>query len=918
MMRMKKKMESNEKSSLWKNAGRNPYVWLFLVISFLFGILFIRFILGEYAYVYTDCGADTFDINYPLYQLFSDVFHGKGYEDYFLNVGLGMDMSSYLYNYLNPVNLLVVLLPAGLIPWSVLLATFIRLQVIGHFGYRLFYKWTGHMQGSFCAALLWTFSSYMMLWGQHYGFSTAMMMFTVFMYLVHLFVDDREKSRNWLLVLWVTLMLFTSYYFLYMSGIIGAMYVVFWCVTEKKSPGKTFRKLSALAAMGALGVCMGGVSLMPILTIFQNSTRVGAISAKYIDVLYHPYSPKWLFGFLGRLISNNTMDLGWNYSGPGNYYEMAMLFTSSLFFISLPYLFIKKETRLRTLVLTILAAAALIFPVTGKLFTMNTSTQRWSFLLCFMESAAVGMAVKYLFTEKNRKRAAAGAISGAVLTAVVCGLLFYGQSKGYYELQPVYLVIFVLFLSVYGVIAAVAASGHGGKALPLVLMGVVIVEMAAANYPTINFRENPTRNQLAMEYYNDGTREAWQALADEDPSLYRVAKTYESASENDSMAQGYPGISAYLTTNPSSLIELKEMYGGQGISDNFVTFGNDDYLLLGLLGVKYLLAKPGYAVSSKNFSYVGSAGNKDIYQNMNVLPFGYLYDRVWDREELLELPVYERTLATLSGFHFTDQESGTEYGAAVRTESASVSLMDREIKSVGCTAEKTAEGIRMSGMTEDPHIIIENMGDSLGDGAVHSISMEVEAGEDVDMALYFKAADDQDFSQDKISIFHISPEGAKWSFLLPGDVTDIRIDVSTEIPEVIIRELSVSGRKADNEALEKLKSSAVTDIQYEKNIYQARVENKSGSVQMLCVPLLYGQGWRANVDGQQAELYSINSGFCGIEIPEGTHQVTLAYEAPYKKLGMLISLAGVAVYVVWLLASVYKTGSLSKKVQKNI
>ncbi len=911
-------MKSRKKSSFWRSAGKNPYVWLFLVISLLFGILFIRFILGEYAYFYMDCGADTFDINYPLYRLFSDVFHGEGYEDYFLNVGLGMDMSSYLYNYFNPVNLLVVLLPARLIPWGVLLATFIRLQLIGHFGYRLFYKWTGHIQGSFTAALLWTFSSYIMLWGQHYGFCTAMMMFTVFMYLVHLFADDREKSRNWLLVPWVTLTLFTSYYFLYMSGIIGALYVLVWCLMRRESPGKIFRKLSALAAMGALGVCMGGVSLMPILNIFQNSTRVGALTTRYAEVLYHPYSSRWLFGFLARLISNNTMDVGWNYTGAGNYYEMAMLFTSSLFFIVLPYLVIKKELRVRTLALTGVSVLALIFPLTGKIFTLNTSTQRWSFLICFLEAAAVGIGVKYIFAEKNRKYVLAGVISGVLLTAAVYGLLFYGQTKGYYELQPVYLIIFAVFLAVYGGIFIAASYGKGRRLLPVIMIAVVAVELAAANYPTINFRQNPTRNQVAVEYYNDGTGEAWEALSQSDPSLYRVSKTYESASENDSMVQGYPGLSAYFTTNPSSLIQLKEMYGGNGISDNFVSFGNEDYLLLSLLGVKYLLTEPDYAVSARNFRYVKSAGGKDIYENLNALPFGYLYDKVVDKEELEALPVYERTLASLRGFHFTDEKSDTEYGTVTMEEPRETSLIDRDVQAVECRAERTSEGIRMSEMEADPHIIIENMGDALGEGTIHRISVEVDAEEEVDMALYFKSADDTAFSQDKISVFHITPEENEWSYLLPGDVTDIRIDVSTEISEVTVRDVRVSDCDSDNDALEKLKSSAVTDIQYEGNVYRANVENTSGGVEMLCVPFLYGQGWKGSVDGQEVKVYSINSGLCGLEIPEGSHQVTLSYEAPYKRLGQIVSLAGAAVYAAWLLASVYKKRIGSKKVQKNI
>ena len=68
-----------------KKIRNNPYFWIWILTSFLWGILNIRYILGEYACFYTDIGGDTFHINYPLYCLFSEVFQGKGFDSYFLN-----------------------------------------------------------------------------------------------------------------------------------------------------------------------------------------------------------------------------------------------------------------------------------------------------------------------------------------------------------------------------------------------------------------------------------------------------------------------------------------------------------------------------------------------------------------------------------------------------------------------------------------------------------------------------------------------------------------------------------------------------------------------------------------------------------------------------------------------------------------
>lgn len=892
----------------------NPFLWLFLIISGLFGLLFIRFILGDYAYFYTDMGADTFDINYPLYCLFSQVFHGKRYGDYFLNAGLGMDMSSYVFQYLNPVNLLVVLLPERLIPWSVLLATYIRLLVIGMVGYKLFYRWIHYRWGAFLAALLWTFSSYVMLWGQHYGFGTSVMMFTVFLYLVHLFVDDEEKSRNWLLILWITLMLFTNYYFLYMSGILGALYLVIWLVFHrrwKKIPGKLF----GLAGMGILGICIGGVCLIPTWNIFQSSTRVSAVNMNNPDYLFHPVSPKWLFGFLARMFSNNTMGIADQYSGAGNYYEMAMLFTSSLFFIALPYLLMKKGMRLKTLFLTGLSVTALILPFTGKLFTMNAAVQRWSFILCMLEALAVGMFVKFLHTEENRLLVRIAVAAGLACMAFSYALLFYGQQEGYLELEIEYLLIFAAFLLVFSFLAAFEGNARLDRVIPVLMTVVLCGELLAANYPSINFRKNPTREQVAMECYQDGTREVYEALREKDDSLYRVAKTYESGSENDSLVQGYAGLSGYLTTNPRELVEIKEMFGGEGVSDNFVSFDNDNFILNSLLGMKYLLANPDNTVSLQNYKKIGMAdrtGNaiwgenaslegKVIYENRNVFPFGYLYDAVWNQEELEEMSETERTLALLHGFYFTDKKSRAVYHRASRDEGTQTSLLNKKIQASDCKIRKKREGIVMSDMTDDPFITIENVQSAFQEGAVHTITVELDVNEKVDMALYYQTKGDTQFSQDKIYIFKVSPKKSSWTYLVPGDITKLRLDVSTQTDHVTVKDIRVNNCESDNAACKKLRSSDVTNVTYAENTYAAEVNNSADRRQMLCVPLLYSTGWTALVDGKETNLYSINSGLCGIEIPSGTHQVSLSYEVPHRAVGIALSCVGVVIYLILLI-----------------
>lgn len=903
---------NEKKSSLWRQLLFSPYFRLFAAVSALWAVLSVRFWMGEYAYLYLDVGADTMDINYPLYCLFSEVVHGGGYEAYFLNTGLGMDMSSYLYQYLNPLNLLVILLPQKWIPWGILLASYLKLLLTGLFGYAFFVRIIRSEAGSFAAALVWTFSGYMMLWGQHYGFAASIAMFTVFLYLVQRYVSEEERSRNAVLVLWITLMLFTNYYFLYMSGLMGALYVLVYLLLCRKSPKVIAAKLLGLAGMGALGICIGGTCLVSTWNIFQDSIRAGTVALE-AETALRPYSLSWLLGFLARLFSNNAMGIGNAYTGPGNYYEIAMLSVSVLVFPALIYLLAGKKTRKGTACLLALSLLLLAMPLTGKLFTMNSAAQRWSFLLCLEEALAIGMFLRLAMEERDRRKLAGSVLGGVLAACLFLALLYWGEGQGYYELQWIWLGLSGGFLAAYALWLLLCAfwdRGTAEKRLRAATAGVLVLlcaELAAVNFPTLNFRENPTRNQLAAGYYNDGTREAAHAAAAGEEEPYRIAKTYESASENDGMAQDYPGLSVYLTTVPRELIQLRNQYGAEGISINFADFDDGNDLRSALLGVKYLLALPEETPSEALWQYAGGAGGKNYYTYRGALPFGYLYDSCWDREDLQDMDETERILASFAGFHFGGEASDTAYPDAADTPAAEeirdletaeegISLLELPLEVHDCGAVQDEAGIRIEDMGEDPYLVLEDVEQAFGGGLLQTVTVQAEVAEPVDFALYYQTEGDDAFSQDQICIFTLSPEEDTWSGTLPPDVTSLRLDVSTATETAELRELRVNACEELNAAYGRLRDSKVTEITWEDSCYRASVENDYGQTGMLCVPFLYSRGWHAYLDGEPAEIYNVNSGLTGIEIPEGSHEVLLEYRAPGREAGLALSLAGLAVY----------------------
>lgn len=55
----------------------------------------------------------------------------------------------------------------------------------------------------------------------------------------------------------------------------------------------------------------------------------------------------------------------------------------------------------------------------------------------------------------------------------------------------------------------------------------------------------------------------------------------------------------------------------------------------------------------------------------------------------------------------------------------------------------------------------------------------------------------------------------------------------------------------------------------------------------------YDKGFTIFVDGKETDYFKINGGFIGFNISRGIHEVTIDFKAPYKDVGIVISLIGV-------------------------
>lgn len=71
---------------------------------------------------------------------------------------------------------------------------------------------------------------------------------------------------------------------------------------------------------------------------------------------------------------------------------------------------------------------------------------------------------------------------------------------------------------------------------------------------------------------------------------------------------------------------------------------------------------------------------------------------------------------------------------------------------------------------------------------------------------------------------------------------------------------------------------------------------------ILCLAIPYSVGWRAYVDGEEAELYRANIRYMAVELGEGRHKVELEYSSPLWGGGMLLSACGFGIFFILVMA----------------
>ena len=786
-------------------------------------------------------------------------------------IGEGSDIISVLHSDAigDPLTFLSGLIPQSLLPLYYLFNTFIRVYLSGFFFMKLcfylgkkdlFAILAGALSYSFC---FWSLESI----SHHIYFLTPLMLLPLLILGLEKILNEDEPFTFVIAVCWGAI---SWLYFFYMEAAVTAIYGFIRVITlYKKDLKKIVTKLLIILGHAILGVLMAAVILGPMLYSYMNDNRMGIENV--VSLLYPPFFYERL---LTIFLSNDSA------------YDLCMGFVSpALFALALSLKKFRKNPCLA--IVNIVTFLCVCLPFAGKVLNgFSFVSQRWSF--------AIALPVSYTLTEEwcefkdNRK------FLFGVFGLCIAFALYSAWSRSVRVFVPLLIGLVFLLLSFYGYEKKYRQIDLGKVLMiSMILLNIFFIELYsfARNGGNVMKDLVSIKDALDLPHSSEAYMMA-QYMEENDEEFFRY--TGNRLTNNAAMNFDAKSTSFYWSITNASDQQFRLKLGMQ----DFICwqiFGYDNRAELeSLSNVKYYIARQNSeGVLPYGFVLKDSRENYNIYENKNVLPFGYTYDKVLSYEDWNELNMLEKQDAMMKSV-ILDGETTLHYDGK-----------DIEELPYTFTCE---EGISMKGNT----IVVED------EDAV--LSLHVKGHEDKETYLLLDQLDftdiygvvEDDHTASSICVYTDENNPIYFSYLTKdhhyyfaksdytayfghAPVTDINITFSLK-GEYTFENLQVLEKSMEHyeEQIDALSAEHLEDVVFAADEVKGKISVDQNKYLLLSIP--YSKGWKAYVDGKQAEVMQANQHYCALFLEAGDHELVMKYETPGLKPGALISLVSFALF----------------------
>ena len=702
----------------------------------------------------------------------------------------------------------------------------------------------------------------------HIFFITPLMYYPLIILGIEKVINEKKPI---LFVIAVFLSLISSLYFFYMLGLSAGLYGLLRIINKYKNDFKTiFKKLCELLIYAVFGMLLGAIIFIPMFLAYTGDTRISSPSMNF--GLYPRFFYERLFTIF---VSNDSA------------YDLYLGFVSpSLLAIVLLFRNYKKNYFL--LIINILCAVFLLFPVFGQIFNgFSYVSQRWCFVIAL--PVAYNLVVAWDEFKKNKK------ILLLSLPVIFCVAFFSAWARNERVIVPVLICFIFCFIAVLDEKLLKVQFSQ------FLLIGLIVFNILYIFEYNLSSRGGDLLNDLmsvedARNFTMTSEAYLMKDYMKDENDFYRYSGNY--LTNNASMLYGVHSTNSYWSiTNPYD----QQFRLDVGLRDrlSWQLNGYDDRAQLeSLANVKYYVYDKTFpGIIPYGFEFKENIDGYDIYENKYVLPFGYGYKEAVSYEQWYKSSPVERQELMMDRIVLDSADNSDLY--------LSSNKIQYDVK-----CEDGIEFVGKSIVVRDPDATISFRFDDDGNKEkyIEFVGLEFEDSENM-------IEDDYTAtwvicrSDDRSSSFIYMPKGHRYAYNKSEYVCYLSqtiagsniIEVSFSLPGTYtFEEINIYGNDMNDykDKIDNLSNKHLKNVVFETNTVKGEIDLDEDQYILLSIP--YSKGWKVIVDGRKGELLKGNIHYSALKLDAGHHTIEMKYTTPGLIPGAIISAICFVMLIVYL------------------
>ena len=490
-------------------------------------------------------------------------------------------------------------------------------------------------------------------------------------------------------------------------------------------------------------------------------------------------------------------------------------------------------------------------------------------LLCYLIS---------IYLEKCRKRELsfiAGMIPYIITTIFVYMARNQFVSKGIGEsIWKVLLAESILFLICYVLYCALKRYHKETKEILMLALPSVICLAVTMN---TFYQMKPDRyvsRKLYRDVVEEQNRQAVKEALKDDDGYYRteqMGSDDENAADLNRIWDVDQNITSIYSSayNPDYQTFRQKTFGlEEPFRDGMMQSVSKNPVFQRMMGVRYIVSDsdvPGYTLVKK-------CGTTGIYQNKDAAPVMYATDRVMTEEEYKKLTFPYNQTAFL------------EYAVVgEHTESSDQNIMTAyEPVSLKMANNRTTGGAEQKTMQQE------------GQKQILFLRFRVDnAHPNKDVAVWINGIRNKLSAKDHVYY----NENKIFTYAVPLKDGEDNISVTFGKGKYRLRHVQAYlGSLPERSELLYQSEIQVDKKQTEDNVIQGTIRVKKDGWFITSIP--YDKHFKIYIDGKETEIQKVNTAFLGCKIESGNHELKIIYHAPGTTTGKILSLIGIAGFLL--------------------